>query len=525
MTKKNLLLPFLLLILITGFGEVRGQDITITTDSTFQTIRGFGGAFIEFWQPDLTADHVQTAFGTGEGEIGLTILRLGINPDSTQWSENLEAAQKAQEMGMTIFASPWHTPGEMREDIEGGEYRLRHDMYAEYAEHINNFAKYMKRNGVELYGVSVQNEPDIGEWTQWTPEEMLTFVRDYGHLIDAAKLLAPESFQFNWDYSDPILNDSLAAANTDVIVGHIYGGGNVFYPLAKEKGKEVWMTEYLLNEHTDGLGAEDWESATEEQKWKQSLLMAYTVHKSMESNMHAYIWWYLKRYYSFLDDGTYRGVNGSVTKRGFAFSHYSKYVRPGYVRINSEGPFVRGYTGVHSTAYQDPTTGEIIIVSLNRETSDKPVDYVINGMNSGTFTPVVSTLDETVEPMDEIAVTGSTFSYTLPRESIITFVSNGLSVSNEDEGSVLPDQIRLDQNYPNPFNPSTTIGFELPASGEVTLKVFDILGREVATLLNGTINSGYHEVNFDATGLSSGVYLYELTTADQSITQKMLLLK
>ena len=87
------------------------------------------------------------------------------------------------------------------------------------------------------------------------------------------------------------------------------------------------MTEYLLNEYTDGLGAEDWESATEEQIWDQTMLMAYTVHKSMESSMHAYIWWYLKRYYSFLDDGTYRGVNGAVTKRGYAFSHFSKVAK------------------------------------------------------------------------------------------------------------------------------------------------------------------------------------------------------
>ena len=135
------------LILLFFVVSVSAQEINISTDSTYQTVRGFGGAFIEFWQPELTAEHVQTAFGLGEGEIGLSILRLGINPDSTRWSENLVAAQKAQEMGITIFASPWDTPANMREDIEDGEYRLNHEMYAEYAEHINNFAKYMKRNG------------------------------------------------------------------------------------------------------------------------------------------------------------------------------------------------------------------------------------------------------------------------------------------------------------------------------------------------------------------------------------------
>lgn len=522
---KYLRFTILLLGIFFAVRNIQAQDITISTDSTFQTIRGFGGAFIEFWQPELTAAHVQTAFGTGEGEIGLSILRLGINPDSTQWSENLEAAQKAQELGILIFASPWHTPTNMREDIEGGEYRLRHDMYAEYAEHLNNFAKYMKRNGVDVYAISVQNEPDIGEWTQWTPDEMLTFVRDYGHLIDATRLMAPESYHFDWDYSDPILNDSLAAANTDIIVGHIYGGGNARYPLAEEKGKEVWMTEYLLNEHTEGLGAEDWESATEEQIWGQTMLMAQSVHKSMASNMSAYVWWYLKRYYSFLDDGMYRGINGTVTKRGYAFSHYSKYVRPGFVRISAEGPFLRGYTNLYTTAYKDTTTGQIVIVSLNRNTTDKTVNYVINGMNSGSFTPLFSDVDATVEPQEEIVVEGNTFSYTFPPMSITTFISKDLSVSVEDEAATIPNRIKLNQNYPNPFNPSTKLSFELQENQEVSLKVYDILGREVATIFEGYATAGVHQFTFNAQELTSGVYFYTLQAGNASHTRKMVLIK
>ena len=513
------------LILLFFVVSVSAQEINISTDSTYQTVRGFGGAFIEFWQPELTAEHVQTAFGLGEGEIGLSILRLGINPDSTRWSENLVAAQKAQEMGITIFASPWDTPANMREDIEDGEYRLNHEMYAEYAEHINNFAKYMKRNGVDIYAVSVQNEPDIGEWTQWTPEEILNFVRDYGHLVDAAKLMAPESFHYDWDYSDPILNDSLATENTDIVVGHIYGGGNTYYPLAHEKGKEMWMTEYLLNEYTDGLGAEDWESATEEQIWDQTMLMAFTVHKSMESSMHAYIWWYLKRYYSFLDDGTYRGVNGAVTKRGYAFSHFSKYVRPGFIRISAEGPYVRGYTLVDATAYKNPDTGEVVIVALNRESSGKSVEFVINGMTSGTFTPLVSTVDETVEPMEEIEVTGDSFEYTLPSESIITFISSGISVANEEEDMTVPSQIRLDQNYPNPFNPTTQIQFHLPKASNVLLTVYNINGQRVGELVNGIQSAGIHRVQFDASNLASGVYIYQLIADGYSEVKRMMLIK
>ena len=84
----------------------------------------------------------------------------------------------------------------------------------------------------------------------------------------------------------------------------------------------------------------------------------------------------------------------------------------------------------------------------------------------------------------------------------------------------------LSQNYPNPFNPTTAIGFSLLAVGNVSLKVFDILGREVATLLNNEIlESGEHEVTFNANALPSGIYFYRLTAGEFSETKKLLLLK
>jgi hypothetical protein len=73
-----------------------------------------------------------------------------------------------------------------------------------------------------------------------------------------------------------------------------------------------------------------------------------------------------------------------------------------------------------------------------------------------------------------------------------------------------PAEFALGQNYPNPFNPSTTINYSLSVDSKVTMKVFDVLGQEVATLLNGNIAAGSHNVNFDASALNSGVYLYRI---------------
>ena len=96
----------------------------------------------------------------------------------------------------------------------------------------------------------------------------------------------------------------------------------------------------------------------------------------------------------------------------------------------------------------------------------------------------------------------------------------------EDEYDLTPNDFMLHQNYPNPFNPSTIISFHLPVSGDVTLKVYDILGREVVTLLNETKNAGSYDVTFNAGGLVTGIYFYQLSVGNEfRQTKKLVLIK
>ena len=89
----------------------------------------------------------------------------------------------------------------------------------------------------------------------------------------------------------------------------------------------------------------------------------------------------------------------------------------------------------------------------------------------------------------------------------------------------LPESMTLHQNYPNPFNPATQIRFDLAEPGHVTLTVYDMLGQRVATLADTPMSTGQHEVTFDATGLSSGIYLYRLSSGNRTLTRSMLLMK
>ena len=100
-----------------------------------------------------------------------------------------------------------------------------------------------------------------------------------------------------------------------------------------------------------------------------------------------------------------------------------------------------------------------------------------------------------------------------------------LAVEEPGAAGELPEGFLLLQNYPNPFNPSTAIRFQVPARGHVTLRVFDVVGHEVATLLDEDVPSGSHVVRFDASGLASGVYFYRLQSGASVATKSMHLIK
>ncbi|SMO66515.1 polysaccharide deacetylase family protein [Gracilimonas mengyeensis] len=110
----------------------------------------------------------------------------------------------------------------------------------------------------------------------------------------------------------------------------------------------------------------------------------------------------------------------------------------------------------------------------------------------------------------------------VPDQGTIT-IENQVATSNELIDKA--DSFNLIQNYPNPFNPSTKISFHLPVNSEVSLRVFDTLGREVATLIDNRKGPGLHNVHFDASHLSSGLYIYQLNAGDFMETRKMMLVK
>ena len=106
----------------------------------------------------------------------------------------------------------------------------------------------------------------------------------------------------------------------------------------------------------------------------------------------------------------------------------------------------------------------------------------------------------------------------------VNFKKPGIDI-NSTETATLPTEFNLNQNYPNPFNPTTRIDYQLPVQGLVSIKIYDIQGNLVTTLISGVKDAGYHSVNWDAGDMASGVYFYRLISGSYIATKRLLLLK
>jgi glucuronoarabinoxylan endo-1,4-beta-xylanase len=339
-------------------GTATHVSMTLDPTTTYQKVTGFGGmidppSWVGAANQITLAETEKMYSQTG---LGYNIIRMMVYPDQSNWSTDIAVAKKAQDLGAIVFASPWAPPANMTgtrtssfEATQTTIYLLP-AFYKDYAAHLKAFVDYTSVQGLNLYAMSVQNEPDMN-WCSFTPAEIYSFVKTYGRQLGNTKTMAAESFHFNHDYTDPLLNNTETVNNFDIVGGHIYGGGLNDYPLARQMNKEVWMTEHLLNSETSGY---DW-------LWTPSLtIVAKEINDCMVANYNAYVWWYLKRYYSLIADTDTRSTVavGETTKRGYILSHYAKYAT-GRTRIGTTMPDA----DLLSTAYTGTSDMTAIIIN------------------------------------------------------------------------------------------------------------------------------------------------------------------
>ena len=427
----------LLLSLLVAPGAL-AQAVTVEWDDVRQTIDGFGAS--DAWFADDIAAHPQRGqimdllFKTSGTGAGLSILRQRVAPNPhpadgsydwnhDNWTGSGWVAQQAQARGVgTVWASAWTAPKWMKTNgkSSGGGFLLA-DRYDDYADWLATWVERMETQyGITYYAVSPQNEPGTKPWEsmEWTPDDYNVFLRD--HLRPefnarslSTNVVAPE--ETNWDdvplYADVFMADPVTSSFVDIIGGHVYGGNpNSSY---NGYGKPVWETEWSYDTSVEDDGISNGV------RWAVNF-WKLLVNAEVRAAHH---WWLV----NFNEDGKQQGlINATATgytttKRLFTIGQFSRFVRPGWQRIDATS---KPYGNVYIAAFRHPSNGQFALVAINEGTSDRAVTFSFDGFTAGTMTPHQTSGSQSIAGLTGVA-SGAGFSTTLPAQSVTTFRGTG----------------------------------------------------------------------------------------------------
>jgi glucuronoarabinoxylan endo-1,4-beta-xylanase len=399
-------------------GTAQAGDITVNPATTYQTMDGFGIA--DVWIPKAThTDALRKLFWDPVNGIGMTLLRVGIEGKNGKPEIMGDAAfvdaPDVVKYGGKVWAAPWTPPASMKDNnnVNNGGH-LKTDSYDAWATVLAAFPAYFKQNaGVDLWGISAQNEPDFVanyESCIFDKTQMNNFIKALGPklqaLSPAVKLIAaePDVWGNTWsgdNYGTAIMGDATVSALTEIIATHDYGSDNNSYtrpsPPAGVK-QHIWETEIY---YTQGAGI------------GPGIDTARGIYSGVTAGGASgwHYWWTTH----FMDGGT----ASNPPKRVYTMGNFSKFVRPGYVHV--------GISGVPSTAHMvpfvSPTDGTVAIVALNEGSSAQQVSFFVSGAGwPGTITPYVTSASSNLEAGTPITGTAGRFSGSLPAQSVTTFV-------------------------------------------------------------------------------------------------------
>lgn len=385
------------------------NNATINLSSKEQLIRGFGAS--SAWCGVLS----DTCMDTLYKNAGLNILRVRIEPnegwnkgDYKAWETELSNAKKAEARGAIVFATPWTPPSSMKTNNSTsgtGGASLKPSCYADYANYLKTYAKYFADNGAPLYAISLQNEPDWPadyDGCAWTADQFHDFLKAYGASISkVTKIIMPESLGFNPALSDPTLNDPTTASYVSIVGGHLYGHPATDYPLARNMGKEIWMTEHYFEGET----------------MSACMPLAKEINDCMTTaNMNAYVYWWI----GYPGNGLYNTATGVASKRLYVLGQFAKFIHHGYYRVDTTN---NPQPNVYVSAYK--SKHKIVIVAINQGTSAVNQNFnVQNGKISKVSSWLTSETSNMVKSKIKTKVTNGNFTASLPANSITTFVGN-----------------------------------------------------------------------------------------------------
>jgi len=400
-------------------------DVVVTWSSQLQSISGFGASVV-FFAKDMTPEDADFLFSPERG-LGLSLLRVSVGQDGT--CPEILSAKKAAYYGVKIWASSWTPPAAWKTNNDTTAMPMAHliaSHFGDQATYLADYIDWMKMQGIDLLAISPQNEPDYeSSWDGclWTDTELMTFVRDnLGPTLAArnqkTKIMIPETASWNNmdKYVTTMFNNATAKGYTSIVATHPYSVGSLTYTKPKDNGKEFWETE---------VSQEKSPQDTPDPTITSALTMVSMIHDHIiTSQMNAWNWWATIGPET-LDDPVRQNPaliqNGVKYKRAYALGNFAKFIRPGWVRLaTTEKPA----TNIRVSGYRDPNNAtRVTIVAVNSGTSTRSQKFWLDNQNFGTVTPWVTSPTADLEKQTAVSASSNNFTYTLPAQSIVTFVN------------------------------------------------------------------------------------------------------
>jgi glucuronoarabinoxylan endo-1,4-beta-xylanase len=389
----------------------------INWNDVHQRIDGFGAS--SAWDNgNWTTAEADLFFSTNNG-CGLSLLRSRIAPGGTTVESSI--MQKAQARGARVWSTPWSPPAIYKDtnSVNGGNFVSSAGNYQSYARQLAGYVANMKNSyGINLYAVSIQNEPDVSQTYEsclWTAQQIHDFVPYVASALIASnvastKIMLPEDEHWQWNLAATAMNDVVTSNLIGILAAHNYG--SVAVPVTQFGSpcpKSLWETEHYF-------GADD--------SIANAVSLAQEIHSFLTvAGANAYHYWWLE------GSGTGSLVGDDWTmpaKRIFVMGNYSRFVRPNFFRLG----VTINTSATSISAFKDLSSPAFAIVAINPNTvAINQTFRLTNGLALGSVTPWITSATLSLSNQPAIAVTNSTFNYPLPAMSVTTFVGQGYSIS------------------------------------------------------------------------------------------------
>jgi glucuronoarabinoxylan endo-1,4-beta-xylanase len=423
-----------------------GTKVNIDGSIEYQRIDGFGGVpgainSIRSMSSTYQKQLLDLLYDSNVG-IGLSIVRIPIsykfevspgNYDITVEDGKAWIMNEAKKRGVTqFFATPWSPPAWMKtnNDINNGG-SVKTSSYSDFANYLAQYIIDFKSvYGIDLYAVSLQNEPDLTisyPSCRWTGSQFHDFIKNY--LIPtwnsrklSTKIILAEEMKWKDDLIQDTLNDPATESFLDIIASHGYWTTTPFkLNSAKLFNKTVWQTEESGNY---GTGAPGDTSIDDGIFWANRIHDWLTI-----GEINGWVWYWLTTDKSWgknwgakiieIDGNTYTSA-----RRLWTIGQFSKFIRPGFYRVDST---LQPKTGVKTSAYKHPSTGKFVIVAINSNNNSETLNFTLKDISLNSVTPYITTDTLDISQSTDITVNNNTFTASLPAKSVTTFVGNYLT--------------------------------------------------------------------------------------------------